>query len=310
MKTLDLFCGVGGLSLGFQKMDFEIVGAIDNWKEAVETYNQNKKLFKHKATLHDLRDYNKLNFEKLFGKIECVIGGPPCQDFSSAGKRMEDKNADLTVVFGKILKKIKPRFFVMENVPRTKNSNSYLLVKKIFYDIGYSLSEVILDASLCGVPQRRKRFFCIGSLEGSEGFLNGHLEKNLSKKPKTLREFFKTKLNVEHYYRHPRSYARRGIFSVDEPSPTIRGVNRPIPKNYKIHSGDTFPEVHNLRPLTTLERSRIQTFPESFVWTGSKTQKEQLIGNAVPPELAQYVAKCLKDYIKSGEIGQFSLKLD
>lgn len=104
-------------------------------------------------------------------------------------------------------------------------------------------------------------------------------------------------LGTEFYYRHPRSYARRAIFSIDEPSPTIRGVNRPIPKTYQVHPNDACHDLSKVRPLTTIERSQIQTFPRSFVLTGKKADIEQAIGNAVPVNLAKYVAECLKEYI-------------
>ena len=106
-------------------------------------------------------------------------------------------------------------------------------------------------------------------------------------------------MNTEYYYRHPRSYARRGIFSIDEPSATIRGVNRPIPNNYSIHPGDATKDLSKVRVLTTLERARIQTFPKSFNFSGNKTDLEQMIGNAVPVELAKYVAVHLMEYIQT-----------
>lgn len=90
---------------------------------------------------------------------------------------------------------------------------------------------------------------------------------------------------------------RRGIFSIYEPSPTIRGVNRPIPKGYKKHSGDPVDITDSLRPLTTIERSYIQTFPKNFIFSGSKTDLEQVIGNAVPVKLGEFVANCIIQYI-------------
>jgi DNA (cytosine-5)-methyltransferase 1 len=118
----------------------------------------------------------------------------------------------------------------------------------------------------------------------------------------TIRDYFGDSLGIEYYYRHPRSYKRRGIFSIDEPSPTIRGVNRPIPKTYKLHSGDLCPVTENLRPLTTIERSKIQTFPGDFIFdekNQSKTDLEQMIGNAVPVKLAEYIANSIAEYIQS-----------
>lgn len=116
----------------------------------------------------------------------------------------------------------------------------------------------------------------------------------------TIRDYLQNEFGVEYYYRHPRSYARRGIFSIDEPSPTIRGVNRPLPKNYKVHPGDATQNLDGLRCLTTLERARIQTFPADFHFQGTKTDLEQMIGNAVPVDLASYVAKHLLSYMEHG----------
>jgi DNA (cytosine-5)-methyltransferase 1 len=113
----------------------------------------------------------------------------------------------------------------------------------------------------------------------------------------TLFDYFGKSLGIEYYYRHPRSYARRGIFSIYEPSPTIRGVNRPIPKGYTKHDGDPVEISDKVRPLTTKERSRIQTFPDNFIFNGSKTVLEQVIGNAVPVKLAEFVATCIMEYI-------------
>ena len=115
----------------------------------------------------------------------------------------------------------------------------------------------------------------------------------------TIRDYLGYEFGTDYYYRHPRSFARRGIFSIDEPSPTVRGVNRPIPKTYKIHPGDATKDLSKVRPLTTLERARIQTFPATFQFEGSKTDLEQIIGNAVPVELAAYVGKHILEYLNN-----------
>lgn len=123
------------------------------------------------------------------------------------------------------------------------------------------------------------------------------LEKKQTSKRMTVRDYLGDSLNTDYFYRHPRSYARRGIFSIDEPSPTVRGVNRPISKNYKKHKNDkSHPD--EARALTTYERSLIQTFPENFKWKGTKTNLEKMIGNAVPVILAQFVAQSLQQFIK------------
>ncbi len=129
----------------------------------------------------------------------------------------------------------------MENVSRAYNSTTFAKAQKIFQNAGYGLSIRILNASLCGVPQLRKRLFVIGELNGPDGALEPILDQYLASKPMTLRDYFGTSLGIEHYYRHPRSYKRRGIFSIDEPSPTVRDVNRLVPLGYPGHSGTRCP---------------------------------------------------------------------
>ena len=180
----------------------------------------------------------------------------------------------------------------------TTENKKLIDAKKIFKEAGYGLSWQVLDASKCGVPQKRKRFFMIGKLHEQDDFMAPFLQSGLSKTSMTLREYFGDSLGVEYYYRHPRSYARRGIFSIDEPSPTVRGVNRPMPKGYEIHDNDPVKSKEGIRALTTIERSYIQTFPKTFKFEGSKTELEQMIGNAVPVKLAEYVATSIKKYLK------------
>jgi DNA (cytosine-5)-methyltransferase 1 len=293
-RTLDLFCGCGGMSLGFQNAGFELVAAFDNWKPALDTYTRN---FSHPAFLCDLGTLEDMQVLRDF-HADVVIGGPPCQDFSSAGKRdLTLGRADLTLQFANIVIQLLPRFFVMENVELIAKSDVFLSAKQLWQQKGYALSQVVLDASLCGVPQSRKRLFLIGQLGGKPHAFEPSLAAGLNAQPMTLRDYFGDTLGVEFYYRHPRSYARRAIFSVLEPSPTIRGVNRPIPGTYQLHAGDPVDSLAGIRPLTTLERARIQTFPESFEFIGTKASLEQQIGNAVPVKMAEYVAGCIAKFV-------------
>ena len=294
MKIVDLFSGCGGLSLGFQNAGFDVICAYDNWSHAYETYKEN---FNHPIYNLDLSDEN--NYKHILQhKADIIIGGPPCQDFSSAGKRNENNGrADLTIHFANIISLNKPKWFVMENVEQITKSNALIKAKEIFKNSNYGLSQVVLNASLCGVPQNRKRFFLIGELNGADNTLTSLLSNNQNKKPMTVFDYLGNSLETEHYYRHPRSYERRGVFSIYEPSPTIRGVNRPIPPNYNFHKGDTVKDLSKVRPLTQKERSYLQTFPESFEFIGAKTNVEQMIGNAVPVKLAEYLATNIKGYI-------------
>lgn len=309
MRTVDLFSGCGGLSLGFQNAGFEIQAAFDKWEPAVKVYKDN---FTHPIYDCDLSSEDSIEFIRSL-KPEIIIGGPPCQDFSSAGKRDESLGrADLTISYAKIVSSCKPAFFLMENVERILKSGILKEAIQIFKKAGYGISYDVLDASYCGVPQSRKRFFLAGHLHAKDNFLNPYFLKNQSKQPMTVYDYLGNSLGTEHYYRHPRSYMRRGVFSVYEPSPTIRGVNRPVPKGYNRHTGDPV-DPNNVRPLTTIERSYIQTFPTTFIFNGNKTDLEQIIGNAVPVRLGEFVANCLNEYMsdkannKEQPVGQLEL---
>lgn len=299
--VVDLFAGCGGLSLGFQKAGFKVEAGFDSWDKAVETYNRN---LDHPAFQLDLSDVEK-SIEVLTpyfsDSAQGIVGGPPCQDFSSAGKRVEGARADLTERFAEIVTRIRPRFFVMENVPRAIHAAAYQRALETMRSAGYGLTVKTMNAAYCGVPQLRKRLFAVGVLGASEDFLSEALDNGLAENPMSIRDAFGDEFGINHYYRHPRSYVRRGIFSIDDPSPTVRGVNRPVPRGYPGHAGDTAP-IDGIRPLSTAERSRIQTFPEGYVWPETKTNAEQMIGNAVPVNLAEYVARTLSTHLKSEKI--------
>ena len=310
MQTVDLFSGCGGLSLGFQNAGFEVLAAFDKWEPAVKVYRDN---FDHPIYDTDLAREEGPEFIRSL-KPQMIIGGPPCQDFSSAGKRDETLGrGDLTLSYANIVSTCSPEWFVMENVERITKTKILKEALKILKKSGYGISYEVLDASYCGVPQARKRFFLVGHLHSKDGFLNPYFLKNQSRQQMTVFDYLGNSLGVEHYYRHPRSYFRRAIFSINEPSPTIRGVNRPIPKGYNRHSGDPVEINDKVRPLTTIERSYIQTFPDTFIFNGSKTDLEQIIGNAVPVKLGEYVANCINEYIvdkqnnKLQTIGQLEL---
>lgn len=297
MRVVDLFSGCGGLSLGFQNAGHDVISAYENWDIAVKVYRDN---FTHPIHSIDLGDFDEAYTSIAQYEPEIIIGGPPCQDFSSAGKRDEEAGrADLTVDFANIVVAIQPNWFVMENVPTAPKSKRYKKAIEIFKSNGYGLTLSVLDSSFYEVPQIRKRAFLIGNLGGKDDALLPYLSRKITPNRVSVREYFESinvPIDVDFHYRHPRSYKRRGIFSVDEPSPTVRGVNRPIPKNYKRHPNDATDPNGNVRPLTTIERSYLQTFPQNFRFEGTKTNLETLIGNAVPVKLAEFVARSILDY--------------
>lgn len=295
-KLIDLFAGCGGMSLGFQNAGFKVVAAYDNWQPAIDIYSAN---FNHPIHKCDLANED-ITKELLKAKPDIIIGGPPCQDFSIAGKRnFEGKRANLTFIYSHIIETVRPRWFVMENVYNIEKSPIFEQALAGFKAAGYGITKHVWDASYMGVPQMRKRYFVIGRLNTEDDFLLEDLEYGLTKRRMTLKRYLKDNpLDTEYYYMHPRSYARRAIFSVNEASATIRGVNRPIPEGYTCHPADKTKDLTKVRPLTAKERSYIQTFPEEFNFIGAKTDIEQAIGNAVPVKMAEYIGKRIIKYMR------------
>lgn len=207
--TIDIFSGCGGMSLGFQNAGFNIIAAYDNWEPAVLVYRKN---FKHPIYKEDLRNQEVKTFiEKL--KPDVIIGGPPCQDFSSAGHRNEKLGrADLTIIFSEIVIKSKPQYFVMENVPRIQKSNVLKHVIASFREAGYGLTAQVLDASYCGVPQSRKRYFLVGHQNSPDGFLTYFLNANMAESPMSIHDYLGDSLGVKYYFRIPRSYKKESDF--------------------------------------------------------------------------------------------------
>lgn len=297
MRTVDLFCGVGGLSQGLTEAGFTVVGAYDNWSAAVETYEWN---LQHAVNIDCVDLFNVDNIVRQIKRldVDVISGGPPCQDFSSAGKRLEGRRASLTEAFAEIVVACKPFLVIMENVPRVRSSQAYKNARQLLEKTGYSFFERVLNANQCGVPQIRKRFFMVAWLTKRKELcelMEGRVNEALIQKPLTVSEYMKDEISVEHYYRHPRNYCRRAIFSVYEPSPTIQGVNRPVPPNYKRNHLDTA-DPAEVRALTSYERSCTQTFPKTWRWvldesSRTKTDVELLIGNAVPINLSRFVGQ-------------------
>lgn len=290
MRTVDLFSGCGGFSLGFEQAGFQLAAAYEIWRPAIETYRKN---FKHAVHEIDLSDADSCSHHIAQYSPEVIIGGPPCQDFSIANNKKSTDRANLTVEFARIVANLKPQIFVMENVYNIERSKFLYDAIDVFRDAGYGLTSRVIEACRVGVPQMRKRYFLIGHLSRDDDAFGSALDEGLSAERMTVRDHFGSRTPFDFYYAHPRNYKRRGIFSVDEPAATIRRVNRPIPATYNRHPADKAPVTQGLRPLTTRERAEIQTFPGTFAFQGSVSQVEQQIGNAVPVKLALYVAHAI-----------------
>ena len=284
------------MSLGLQKAGFDVKAGFEFWDSAIRVYAEN---FKHPVIKQDLSNVDESVSKIAPFKPDLIVGGPPCQDFSTVGHQNEGLGrAVLSVHYSQIVCQILPKFFIMENVANIKNSQSFKKVIENFKKAGYGLTQRVLDAAYCGVPQTRKRMFIIGGLNEKDDFLGNELDAALSDKPMSIHDYLGDKLGTEYYFRVPTNYTRRGVFSIYEPSMTIRAVDRPIPKGYKGNVNDSAP-LHMARCLTPKERSFIQTFPDSFNFIGSKTDLQTMIGNAVPVNLAKYVGQALLRYLKA-----------
>lgn len=169
-RVIDLFAGVGGLSLGFEKKGFDVVLANEYDASIATSYIAN-----HKNTKMIVGDITSLDLEDTFGKlagtIDVVIGGPPCQGFSQKGQRktIHDERNFLFKYYVSVVELVKPKYFVMENVPNLLTAEGGYFrheIEELFNKLGYSLEYGVLNASDYGIPQNRRRAVIIGKLDG------------------------------------------------------------------------------------------------------------------------------------------------
>jgi DNA (cytosine-5)-methyltransferase 1 len=170
MLVVDLFSGVGGLSLGFTQAGFEVVFANEYDKNIAQAYQKN-----HPKAQVDSRDIRNIDFDTTFkeykNKIAVVIGGPPCQGFSQKGKRIgvDDDRNFMFQQFVNAIKVISPKYFILENVPNILSAeNGYFkeAIIESFEKIGYEINAKILKAENFGVPQTRRRAIFLGKKNG------------------------------------------------------------------------------------------------------------------------------------------------
>ena len=170
-SVIDLFAGVGGLSLGFENQGFEVLIANEYDKSIAAAYTEN-----HKNTKMIVGDITLLDLKETFGpyagKIDVVIGGPPCQGFSQKGQRktIHDERNFLFKYYVAVVELVKPKYFVMENVPNLLTAEGgyfFNEIEELFNKMGYSLEHGVLNASDYGVPQNRRRAVIIGKLNGA-----------------------------------------------------------------------------------------------------------------------------------------------
>lgn len=166
LNALDLFCGCGGLSLGFEQAGINVVVGIDSWQDAISTFNYNHK--NAKGLCLDLSKLNPQDIKQDLGEktVDIIIGGPPCQGFSIAGKRIiDDDRNKLYQNFVQFVDFFKPKAFVLENVPNILSIGGGIVKNSIikdFENLGYVVNYKVLTASDYGTPQNRRRAIFVG----------------------------------------------------------------------------------------------------------------------------------------------------
>jgi DNA (cytosine-5)-methyltransferase 1 len=358
LVALDLFCGAGGLSLGLERAGFRVVGAIDSWPVAVDSYNLN---FGHRAACCDLERMSGAEVRAKFGlgdlTLDLVVGGPPCQGFSiqRVGSDQDERN-NLVLEFARLVAELRPRGFLMENVLGLVGNRGRELVRLLEESLrraGYVVKMSRVNAADYGVPQTRRRVIFFGWLPSGSGPLSLPEPALTPARHKTVndaigdlapppadyspapgdplhRRMRLSALNLERLRLIPpgggmvdlptelRVACHRngadaighryvyGRLAGDRPAGTITGRFDSFTRGKFAHPSDD-------RNITLREGARLQTFPDSFKFSGTQEDVAAQIGNAVPPSLAEailtHVAACLEQPSDSDDtlVGQLPL---
>lgn len=320
-KVVSLFCGAGGLDLGFTNAGFEVCYAADYDAAAIKTYNRN-----HSGGLGHLVDLLETTVEQLSDsiietcgadlEISGIIGGPPCQGFSrgNVGRHAEDPRNQLALKYASIVNsfyhKFGLKFFVFENVPeiRAQKNKSFLDGLRKELSLNFDIYERELNASNYQVAQARRRLFIVGVHKSS------NLESFEFPAPSPLKEklvidvidnlpdpvYLSNGLDAEsipyhqnHWTSRPKSkrfqtgempVGGRSFIKLDwnKPSRTVAYGNREI----HVH-----PNGH--RRLSIYEALQLQGFPFKYVLEGNMTQQVKQVSNAVPPPVAERIAESI-----------------
>lgn len=321
LTYIDLFSGAGGLSLGFDRAGFRQLLSVEIEPYYCETYHAN--FPNHRLLQRDLATLsNDELLEKLDNqKVDVVIGGPPCQGFSIAGKIgrvfADDPRNHLFKEFVRIVKATQPRFFVMENVARLFTHNSSKTRAEItahFEQIGYKVKCKVLNAADFGVPQLRSRVVFIGRNDHGKIVFPEPNHSKYKTVGETIGHFPKLNagensliinheaMNHSKQMLEKMSFVRNGGNRNDIPE-TLRPVSGDVRKYIRYDSekpsvcitGDMRKVFHyeQNRALTVRELAALQSFPDDFVFLGPKIAQQQQVGNAVPPLLAQAIAQSI-----------------
>jgi len=311
LNVIDLFCGCGGMSKGLTDAGLNVIAGIDIWNKAVDSYNKN---FEHKAYCKDLTQFSPENFNELYNRenkeIDIIVGGPPCQSFSIAGKRdRNDPRNALFMEYVKYLDYFKPKAFIMENVIgmlSKKTAAGENVIDIIMQQLNRNYNCVInkLYASDFEVPQNRRRTIIIGIRKDLEIF---------PKEPELIIKSVEDRIPVKNilipkesveakYYLSEKALA--GIENKKDANKKkgfgfgaqMLDFNKPsytIPARYWKDGYDALVKYNDreIRRLTITELKRIQSFPDNYIIEGSNKDIIMQIGNAVACKFAYYLGK-------------------
>lgn len=328
MKVISLFSGCGGLDLGFEKAGFEIPVANEYDKTIWETFKAN-----HPNTKLIEGDIRKIKEEDFPADVDGIIGGPPCQSWSEAGtlRGIEDPRGQLFYDYIRILRQVKPKFFLAENVSGMLSNRHNEAVQNIismFEESGYNVSITLVNAKNYGVAEERKRVFYIGfrkDLHIDFVFPKGSTEDD--DKKITLRDIIwdlqntavpsanknyhnPDAVNNNEYFTgnfSPIFMSRNRVKSWDEQAFTVQASGRQCqlhpqaPKMIKVGKDDcrfVKGKEDLYRRMTVREVARIQGFPDSFKFLYKNVNDGyKMIGNAVPVNLAYEIALSIKEQL-------------
>lgn len=330
MEIISLFSGCGGLDLGFEKAGFKIPIANEFDKSIWETFKIN-----HPETKLIEGDIRKVAEEEFPENVDGIIGGPPCQSWSEAGalRGIDDERGQLFFDYIRILRKVKPKFFLAENVSgmlANRNNEAVKNILRLFDESGYDVTLTMVNAKDYGVAEERKRVFYIGfrkDLGIDFVFPKGSTEDD--EKKMTLRDIIwdlkdtavpaieKNKHNSEAINNNeyfigaysPIFMSRNRVKSWDEQAYTVQASGRQCqlhpqaPKMEKVEKNlCKFVEgKENLyRRMTVREVARVQGFPDDFEFIYENVNDAyKMIGNAVPVNLAYEIAVAIKSQLEN-----------
>jgi len=313
-RFVDLFCGAGGMTQGLLQAGLRPVASVEVNPIASATHIKN-----FPDCHHFCDDIKNLNSQKLLAQIgssevHLVVGGPPCQGFSVAGKRdPNDPRNRLFREFVRIVSEIRPWYVVMENVPGILTIQKGAVKQAIceaFEEIGYPhVSVAVLESAAYGIPQIRPRAIFIANRFGMP---------NPYPKPQLLSEKYKAiesaiddlpeytripEINHE-WTRHSAEYMER-LAKVPPGGSLYASYADAFKRQYpgkpsmtvKENHGGTHIHPYLNRVISAREMARLQTFPDSFIFEGSMKKAMWQIGNAVPPRLAECIGFALVPYL-------------